>query len=644
MKLTLRGILVSLLVPAGVVTAACLYILVADHPLPPEFERLFPHVFAYSTCVFLVLSIAFVVLFPPERPSPSLLYGRHWIGGAHDRLESWQWKAALRAVREEPYSYPVQAGPVWLPDTLGRLGLVLFGAAGSGKTLSLRLLLQRLVASLVKGGPVRRIVVSDPKSRVPDYNLLNSLVAMVNAHVGGMRDSQRCPIYILNPFDPRCSRPNLTALVTEPKHAQAIADAWVRDPGTSGDGIYWRNASRIVLAGEMVVYSRLPKRTRDREFRDLLLGIRSPETLAHVLAQDPETEGLAKVFLHLSERQAAYVCGTLVSYLREFEPLAAGWHRAAGWQYAPASVDLRAWAKGESPGIIYLGGDDDNEALLGAFWSGLIQRMLSLNMQFPRGETWYVIDEAGTLEANRRPGERSTLATPLSQARQKGIRFAVAYQSFLQMVTNYGEAQAQELLSHLSNLIIFKQRGEAGADALSKHLGTMEVLHEVLNHSEQWGYGEVGMRHTSSGEGVSRAHGFKRVFEPGELQDLPLCTKQDGMRAVLSLESVGRFRAKMSGERLSQELIPHDTSVPAYLDWDEPLELQPWNEEDYRSLGLPQLREGLAKPPTAHPPAASPRRSFDELLREYAPSAYEQLHAEDLFNDEQGDTNETDLR
>lgn len=588
----------------------------------------------YSLYAFPPMVLLFLIAISGKSSAPPRqLYRRRWIGGASDRLHPREWKATLSELRHQARDYVVQAGPVRLPDFIARFNVVLFGAAGSGKTLSLRLLLQGLVRNHVSGGIVARIVISDPKSRTEDYNLLNSVVAMVLHHSERKEDLRDHNIYILNPLDSRCSNPLLSDLVQEPKHAQALANAWVRDIATGGDGIYWRNAARVVLAAVMLVFSRLGKKW---DLRDVLLAIRSPDVLKHILGLVPETRGLAQVFLHLSERQAAYVCGTLVAYLREFEPLAAGWHRATGWEYARKTLDLRAWAKGDSPGVIYLGGDDDNEQLLGTFWSGLVARMLSLNMQYPNGETWYVLDEAGTLESNRKPGERSSLATPLAQARQKGLRFALAYQSALQLEVNYGREQAQEILSHLRNVVVFNQGGAAAAEAASKLFGEMEVLHEVENDSEQWGRGDYGLQHTGSGTSTSRHYAQIPVVQPGDLQDLPLCNEERGMTALLSVPEVGRFRARMGAENLAKQLLPHDESCSTYSDWSEPLELLPWGAEDYARLGLPPLGDDACGIPEFSVDD-SERKSFDDLLRKYAPEDYVRLHSYEPFNDNEGD-------
>ncbi len=635
----MRKLRITLGVATGVMAAvaigAFLFLLYAESPTGQE-RDLARQLAQGAAIASLATGLLLEIVLPRTPPQSPSLYGRHWIGGASDRLAADDWRDRLRAVRSRDRNYPVHVGPVWVPDSVGRFGILLLGSQGSGKTLSLRLLIQHLVHTLVSGGLVARIVISDPKSRTSDYNLLNSTVEMVERYTAAVAEPRPCPIYVLSPFDSRCSNPVLSDLVQQQKHAQALAESWIRGVPAGGDGIYWRNAARLVLAAVMFAFAKLSDEDEFWDFRDVLLAIRSPEVLTHILDQLAETRGLAQVFLHLSERQAAYVCGTLIAYLREFEPLAAGWHQAVGWEHAPKRVELRAWAEGRTPGIVYLGGDDDNEELLGRMWSGLVQRMLSLNMQHPRGETWYVLDEAGTLESGNKRDEPSILSTPLSQARQKGIRFALAYQSFLQLKVNYGEDQAHQLSSHLENIVVFKQSGTAAAEAASKLLGEMEILHEVENESEQWGPGDIGLQRTGTGTSTSRTHALTRIFQPGELQDLPRCSFEGGMTAVVSMPEVGRFRARLNGRKLRERLLPHSSHCETYEDWPNPLELKPWDANDYLRLGIPQPPHlDPAEVPTTLDP--SERKSFDELVREYAPEAYQYLADHDEFEDQDGE-------
>lgn len=231
-------------------------------------------------------------------------------------------------------------GGVEVPRSFAPLHFLTIGAPGSGKTLTIRMLMGELMSEFGKGRGRRAIVYDAKRDAV-------SIVA-------GMRPG--CPVKILNPFDKRCTRWAIARDATTPAICLQIAESLVQvEPGPNQ---FFSLAGVEILAGVLLsLHLTAPGRW---DLRDVILALREPERLKLLLEKRPETAGS---LVHFSEpRTLANILSTIRVRMAQLEPIAAAWARADD------EVSLEEWATGEM--ILLLGNDEASRVCLDALNRG----------------------------------------------------------------------------------------------------------------------------------------------------------------------------------------------------------------------------------------------------------------------------------
>lgn len=330
---------------------------------------------------------------------------------------------------------------VRVPSRFAVLHFVAVGSTGSGKTLTIRMLLGAFVGRMTPGAG-RRAVVYDAKRDV-----VSILAGMAPA----------VPVRILNPFDARSTRWAIARDARSPAVCLQLAETLVRTE--EGPNQFFSLAAVELVAGAMVALNL--SCPGGWSLRDVILATRDREALYALLDRRPETRGALAHFAE--ERTLANILSTVRVRMAQLEPIAAAWDHAAD------EVSLDEWAVGES--VLVLGNDETTRVCLDALNRAILRRAVELVLNGPEVDDWrtlFVLDEVA------QAGKLDALSSLLAKGRSKGAAVVLGFQDLdgLRQVYDKG---ADELV------------GQCGTKALlrTESPGTAEWASRVVGESEQ---------------------------------------------------------------------------------------------------------------------------------------------------------------
>lgn len=438
-------------------------------------------------------------------------------------------------------------GGVPLPREAARLHFAVAGVTGSGKTLTMRLLMQSVVARIGQGKDTRALIY-DAKGDSP--SLLRGMGAK--------------KIHTLNPFDKRCVAPDLAADFTSPAAALQLATLLIPENPKASQP-FFANAARNILT--KVVMSFLRTAPGKWDLRDVILATQSKASLIEVLQRVPESAG-ALIYLE-REDTARDILSTLAARLAPFELIAAAWYRASG------KLSLRNWLKEES--ILILGNDESLRTAIQAVNRLLVQRLSELCLQqseSPTRETWFFLDEV------REAGKFEGLGRLLTNGRSKGVCVCLGFQDIEGMRDAYGERLANEMLGQCSNKAVLRLESEGTATWASALFGQREVLEESTSAAASLN----GLKGTRSNN-MSLAIKKTENVLVSEFLDIPPTNFKNGLTGYYQTPYTGAFRQTLSGPWLKARLLRADPKTANQAPRGEGDQyLPPWSEADRRRL------------------------------------------------------------
>ena len=415
-------------------------------------------------------------------------------------------------------------GGMALPREAARLHFAVVGVTGSGKTLTLRLLLQSVVARI---GHVRdtRALVYDAKGDL--HGLLSGMGAKT--------------IHTLNPFDERCVAPDLAADFTSPACALQLASLLIPENPRASQP-FFDNAARCLLTKVIISYLRTAPGAWD--LRDVILATQSKAVLTEVLGRVPDC---VSALVYLERQDTAHdILSTLASRLAPFEIIAAAWHRAR------RRLSLRQWLKEDS--ILVLGNDESLRMALQAVNRLLVQRLSELCLHQSESktrETWFFLDEV------REAGRFEGLGRLLTNGRSKGVCVCLGFQDIEGLREVYGERLANEMLGQCSNKAVLRLESASTAAWAAGHFGQREVLEE----STSAGANLAGMRRSISSSMSLAIRKTENVL-PSEFLDIPPTNPRNGLTGYYQTPYTGAFRRTLSGPWLAARLQEPDQRLP----------------------------------------------------------------------------------
>jgi type IV secretory pathway TraG/TraD family ATPase VirD4 len=476
-----------------------------------------------------------------------------------DLLDEWEAKRLCDAKRgRDPQDPGILWGKLRLQRKDAYSHFCVVGAVGSGKTITIRLLMQDQL-SLITPRSNRRAIVYDAKQEM--VQILGSI-------------KLSCPVYVLNPFDVRATAWDMAKDIDSPAAARQLAATLVSDEKKESQP-FFSNAVRELLVAIVTVF--LITRPGRWTFREVLLVIKSKTLLKAVLGTHEFTKGTIHTFLECGEVTLGSIMATVATKLGPYEAI------AAAWEHAKQKISVKEWLASES--ILVLGNDERVRTSLDTvnqlFIAITAQHVLAMSEDSNR-MNWFFFDEFR--EAGKLPGLESIIL----RGRSKGCCVVLGFQDIQGVQHVYDEKLGNELVGQCGNKAFLRIESPQTAEWASKSIGDKEAY----EYDESW---------STSSQGNSRSVTARKQTRPqvmaSEFMQLPVTNLETtGLHGIYIVRSVGAFRAEYPAPALKRMLGELNPRVPPFrgapIEWQY---LRPWDLEDCKRLGIEMPRERADK-------------------------------------------------
>jgi type IV secretory pathway TraG/TraD family ATPase VirD4 len=368
--------------------------------------------------------------------------------------DSKQKEAAEVAKRKTPAEdLTLSWGMVDLPYQASSGHFLVTGVTGSGKTLTIRFLMQSVLPNISLGFGMRALIF-DPK---------RDMLPMLT----GMLLEGEPKIYILNPFDIRSSMWDMAEDIESLSAADAVAQILIPPEPRSANRFFGDAANQLVSGVLRTFVTRCPKKWT---LRDVVLTCRTAKRLKSVLGLQPENAHLIDQYLK-EDRTASNIISTIATKIAPFEIVAAMWERSTD------KISLTKWLTEES--ILLLGHHPAKKASLDPMNQAIFQRLSELLLSLPEGppgKTWLFLDEL------RETGKLDGLSSLVNQGRSKGVTAVLGTQSIEGLYEVYGQNVTDEITGQCLNKTFLLTNSRRTAQWAENHFGTYEEIES--NYSE----------------------------------------------------------------------------------------------------------------------------------------------------------------
>lgn len=475
----------------------------------------------------------------PRGDSPLFVRGRHLLTLDEARAET-------TGERGIPW------GGLLVPVEDANTHFSIVGAPGSGKTVTIRAIMQAVLPQLGET-ECHGALIYDPK-----HDVVAALAGMGLTVAGGQ-------VAILNPFDRRHAAWDMAADITTPDAALEIATILSPLEEHSASPFFSQTARDMVTQIIETFIKLAPGRW---DLRDVLIACSHEKSLRHVLSQTAEGQALLDVHSQVPVTWSN-IQGTLSTKLRPYRVIAALWHQT------PRKVSLESWFAGGK--IIVLGSSERSGAALRAINRVLFLRLTQIALDRDEDQSrrrWFFIDEA------RDAGNLEGLPALLTKGRSKGMCVVLGFQDTEGMKATYGENQAMSLIGQCDQRAVLRIGSTQTAEWAAAVLGEVELDERTRtqNHGNLfhwWG--------TSS----TTVHREKRaILLPSETMALQAPDGIYGPEGVFLTRRVGPYRSRLRWEQL--DLPVPDPNVAGFEPFGEEAvaDLGLWDDEDEERLGL----------------------------------------------------------
>jgi Type IV secretion-system coupling protein DNA-binding domain len=479
-------------------------------------------------------------------------------------------------------------------------GIAAIGSAGAGKTTVLNLVADPCLVDVYQGSG-KRAILNDPKG-----NILSTLASMATG----------AEIVTLNPLDKRSPALDLARDITSVIEAQDLAaklmGGALREKNTGER--FFAEAGQLVLTGVIENYNDIaPKRW---ELRDLLLTCQSEKILRAIVGANPKTAGCLGAMG--TDRTAASVMATMLAELSKFNAIAAIWHRKT----KKFSIKHDFMQDGH---VLVLGNPAQAQvttAALNSFIMNIASQLLMGEPDTFEPRTYLFFDEFQDFKMDH--WERL-----FTQGRSKGIVLLIAFQSKASLDEAFGRDKANAMLEQITTKWVGRLNDQGTAEFLSKSFGETEESAIGANYNWQKVAGGIfGMGHVTM-QGAREERRVRPLVMPSEFTVIPPVDPGKGV-GITAYSKCGHLAWKHyePWHKLEPKLIARDAEVADFIPVpDEWQRLKPWDEEDWRRLGIYDIMKRLENDRNDTPEAIPRKRP------PFSPFAlHEAMNAEDNAN------------
>ena len=456
-------------------------------------------------------------------------------------------------------------GGLILPFSEAHTHFRITGAAGSGKTNLLRLMMQSVLPKINSEG-LSRALIYDPKSEFLPL-------------IAGMGVNQNS-IRVLNPFDDRAYAWDLAKDLTRDRDANELANILIPEkPNSQGNTEFFDQASRRILSSITRFFIRSAPGAWS--LRDLVLAVQHLELITILLGQDKRLKRSLLVFG--SGETIGNVMSTVAARIGDgLETIAAhcDYHMREGRSFA-----LSDWL--EESSIMVLGADPESESTLQPLnqliFTRASQMLLSRKGDKQEwGTTYMFLDELKSL------GKVNKLYQIAEMGRSFGISLTIAFQSYSQIEHVYGEKVANSLIAQFDKSAYLRTKDKPTAQWSSEQIGDMKIVWKGLNKSQTQGQVLLSGSQT---QGFSEQRDSNPVARAEDFMNMPKPDK-DSKQGIQGWYRIDNhvYEHEITSEYLERSLMPESSKVQRFNEVSMCAEeLRLWDEDDIYRLGIQQI-------------------------------------------------------
>lgn len=493
-------------------------------------------------------------------------------------------------------------GGLRIPSKFATSHFMVVGTTGSGKTVTIQLLMREVLKEIGTGADHRALIYDakqDIASQIPSMGIPGK-------------------VFTLNPFDERCLAWDIAKDITEPTAAlQAAVTLIPSDKNASQP--FFVDSAQLLLYGVMLSFIRS---NADWRFSDLIKSMYTVDRLKRILEQCPETQHIVDRFYHNRETLDE-VMSTVATKLTPYEAVAAMWDKA---QDAGRKISLTDWVqnRGSNNCVLILGNNERARAAIDRINQVIFKRVSELLLDLPEDRAglrrnWMFLDEIGDA------GKLEGLTSLLTKGRSKGVCVVLGFQDFDSIKEVYGENMAGVITSQCNCKSILRLESPKTAEWASKLFGDYEAIE--TRRSEQRGTSTPTGFGTSQGSKshsiTETEHYIKRqsVME-SQFFTIPVTSQESGLTGYYLVPGIGAYRHTYPGNWLfpkqdgATAALISGAAIEDFKPWDDPYAqwLKGWDEDlaIRRKLVSPipqnpdQPQAQAPATPPSNPPVSSP--------------------------------------
>lgn len=452
--------------------------------------------------------------------------------------------------------------PYWggrhLTDGAATAHFLVAGCTGSGKSVTIQLLMQSVLPMVESQTHSHRAVIYDSKQ-----DLLPVLAGIIDpSH-----------LVVLNPLQKFGSAWDIAADIDSPSVAFQLAEVLIPVEKNASQP-FFSDAARHLLSGAFIALKHL--RGDAWTLRDAILAVRSPDTLLRILSDCPHTEHLSVYFAE--GKETASIMSTIATKMSRFEPIAAASERCQ------SKVSLKRWVTERS--VLVLMNDDVTRAACDAFNMAIVQRLSQLLLghpDHPSRRSWFFLDEV------REAGKLEGLTSLLNRGRSKGVCVVLGFQDIEGLREVYGPHLANELIGQCGNKAVLRLQSPETAKWAEGLAGSYLREESSFSGGVSFGGGQKGGQDGAgkgaSGRnlGTSQALHERKYAYDSEFLSLPFPNGEALEGFYFLRDEFGKWPLKPF--RL---LSKPRSDIPKSLrrtNYDDEL-LEPWSDQELASLSV----------------------------------------------------------
>jgi type IV secretory pathway TraG/TraD family ATPase VirD4 len=465
----------------------------------------------------------------------------------------------------KPGDEGINWGGTLLPWIAANKHFLVVGTTGSGKTVTIKLLINSIIHYIGIKGSDHRAAFFDAKHELYPY--------LVKIGVDPKL------INILNPFDKRSVRWDIAGDIRTFTQAQQLVAELIPMPEEKGQNSHFPETAREIVANVIESFNILSDKQEaktgkriDWRLRDIVIAARYEKFLSFLLKKSRETSHV--VDAHFESREFKAVLSTLGTALTAFRGV------AALWEHTSKSVSLKDWAENPTGSIILLGWNKEESAALDPINRVMFRRLSDVVIGQDNAEerrTWFFLDEL-RLVSKGLPG----LSELLNIGREKGACCVLGVIDYEGLKHSIGEKIANEVTGLCNNVAGLRSPSDKTATWLAGIFGNAEKI-------------EINLSINAKGEeGTSEHIADRKTFIKGQFQEISEPSELNGF-------TIGGFYAnpytrpyffnhignswqnavpRLTKDELKTGYLPRSSAEQ---------KLKPWDEADLKRLGIPDF-------------------------------------------------------